>query len=1470
MHTRQRSQRRAFFSFRSGRRILSLLLTLAILLGMLPIGAAQAHEPVIYGPDGQPLMAGGQSQGANPMETEIPTIVGEVIAADRAGRAASDDPCFDVSGKVLRIERTPISDGTYTEDEYVPVRFALLELREEDPIEDDLYASAYIAEDGSYSFHICENDGPLGGALELYLRLYAELIDPVHGHEVVNVTNISGIDRLYHFDSKIFGNESGGSFPIDLRLTADQSGAFNIADAILDAWLFFNLNGGIAGEDGFLDLTADVQWELGYDERPLTSYYYGAWDEITIDGFGNGDAWDESPIIHEYGHFIEDKYSCDENPGGPHNFNEILDDLEFAWSEGYNDYFQSAVRAEMGYPQANLYIDGGAINLETWHRAFITSTVGSPPGTVVTTTLSSQYNEMAIAAMFWDLFDGADDVQDRIQFDHSQIQEVFTHDEFADQWGDEECTIPEYFRAWQALKKQSDADVAAVIVQNTGVANPFTTSAVSAASGDSGDSKTSAFNFTNLAADAKSSAYQWWKHLVLISDVSKSMAGTKLNAVKTVLNEQVSDIAQTSTKGTEFSLYTFDNTKTTNTEVLAGKFYPDLVTPGINSLTANAALDPNCQVESLRAMSQAIGPKMKGDVWLFTDGDALQSVSVESLVKSLNNRQMRGSFAVMGGCNSATPDPQEVSGAAKNLLGLGANATQPGGIVPYLLTSLGSGGQFLFVDPNQTQAAADILRAQLTHSAGAGRWSDYVSNNPTYLYDKLNSWEYSWIDTTPAAGGTNRGTPNPVVTVDLPSAFSYYGNVQNRAHIYRHGYLTFGTLAPAAQANNTAIPNANQPNNALYPLWDDLYWHNPPNVAAAGTAPSASDALQVDVSTRSTSDWFAISTIGDGSASGDKRAYQVLLNNSTGEIRFQYKSFIDSSTATIGIENGSGTVGTQVSLNDSNGAKNNMGYKFIPAPVQPTKTYTVAVDGLTSSVGFLLTGYSGNFAPLAVRTPDNALVSCADTANVLCITSGLVQYVQVKVNGRKGNWKATVAPGNSGAGTFTFSSIGASTVNATGGNDRTLAVGSQLISVNLENDGQPLTRSLGASQLTGRFTTPDGQPFGSPFTLYDDGTHNDFAPNDGRFGSDAFAPPGPGVVYLWIEGTLNGESFSRSDSTPFSFQPLEVTSLGDGTNYGDITPLSFSIKNADSVAHCYDRSTEVPSGWSYDWKISNQEALFGFCIVAGGTLTRTVEIKMAATSPNSLPSGATGDVIVTFTEKEAGTISDSTTASVTRRRLPAYISLDNRNSAGNLRPNGSDTAAMKIQAFDDQMVSVAEGTPVTITTSLGVISPTHASIQQGKVDAIFTAPLTPGTALISIAVAHLSMTTTLEIAAPLPDQLTLLSAMSVLSPTDQTTPLTVTVSDKWGDPAVGLAVRLSVSGDGEQGTIDGAEVITSTTNSAGQVLATFNRGSAVGEALVTATLMIDQNGQMQQSLSETQKITMLAEIRSLFLPQINR
>lgn len=665
--------------------------------------------------------------------------------------------------------------------------------------------------------------------------------------------------------------------------------------------------------------------------------------------------------------------------------------------------------------------------------------------------------------------DNANDGQDRVSYGHRTIQEVYTGDAFNDQFGDEECSVSQYFQAWQEEGKTADANTAAIITQNVSKILSFPSAASSVAAADA--TSAAAPNVANAATSG--TAYQCWQHLVMVSDVSKSMAGSKIEAVKSVLQEEVTDIAANSPRGVEFTLQTFDNTSFSNRSLVSGKFYADLVTPAINSLTTSSSDDANCPVDALRALGYAIDGAQRGNAWLFTDGDALANASTETLIKA------------------------------------------------------------------------------------------------------------------------------------------------------RYGYLTFGAQAQTALAQNTPLPAAAQPNNALYTLWGDIGWDDPPAVVAAGA--NAPAVLQANVFSRQAGEWFVIETNGVIGPNQGRRAYQVLLNATSGEIRYQYQTLFPSEAgiATIGLENGAGTSAVQVSHKDTSAASNGMGYKFIPAPAQPSQTYTVAVDSLMSSVGFLLTGFSGTFDPLAIRTPDNTLIACADTANVLCLNLGLVQYVQVKTNGRNGLWRATVSAGAGGSGTYLFSPIGASTLIAASNEERNRSTG-----------GQTFTLQLGGtvtdSKLAGWFTKPNDERFGSPLNFFDDGAHNDGRAGDGRFGSDSFTPPAAGVAYLWVKGSVAGNDFTRSEPTPFNFQPLTVTSLGDGVNYGDVTPLTFAIHNLDNVRHCYDRAASVPDGWLYDWKMTPSEFLTGVCIEAGQGVTRSIEIKLAATSPNSLPTGSSGQVFVTF------------------------------------------------------------------------------------------------------------------------------------------------------------------------------------------------------------------------------------------------
>lgn len=1394
-----------------------------------------------------------------PDAAPMPTSVERIDEAE-AQRAPNGDPCFTVRGQIRRTDR-PLTSAGYGPNVIVPVHDAYVELREEDTLFDDTYGEGLTDEEGRYSFSFCDDDGVLDDELELYIRLYAE-VKASNGDTISYVEDSSWIDEMYEFDSNVIESE-GGTYDINSDLDNFQSEVMNINDAILEAWTFWNETGGDHDGDDRFDYEAEVHYEPGYEEPwpyQQGSFYNGyVFDEITINGDpSNPDAWDDSVIIHEWGHQADDKYSCDDNPGGTHILGQLTNDMELAWGEGYPDYWQSAVRQRFSDPFASWYLDfdatgtnGIVVNIEATQAA----------------TLTSPFYEMAIAGALWDLNDSANDGSDTVAYGHQILQEVYTRDEFEENGDvfDDTCTLDSFLNAWVDLDKPTDAGTAAAVRQNVGFTFAF---------GLMAQAESRAPSAPNLPGSSPLQS-KWWNEVVWVVDNSPSMAGERLNAVKTVLLEQTNDLAA-EPEGTEFALETFRNGDSSNDVVLAGQFFESEVQSGVNSLAPAAGSDPSCTVQALNALAQAIEGREDLDAWLFTDGNpATSSPTVEGLRQLLNDQEVRASVALLAPCapvaaaaadsgagvvEADTEAEAALRSALRAYLGGGAEEP-PANIVPYLLTAIQSGGQFLYADASNVGSIADILRAQMTHSAGAGRWSDYVSDEATYRYDELATWEYNWIEAHTSAGGTAHGQPDgSYVQVNLPEPFTYYNRLPSGGvRVYEDGHLTFNSFAGGNGAN-TPLPSAAAPLRALFPLWDDLGYI----IICAQEEGEAPDGCgpQSGIYSRLSDDgeWFVIEWYNYYSTGGNFSKFQVLLNAETGEIRYQYHptdfSAGMASSATIGLQDTS-TNGLQVSYNDVNGATAGMGYKFTPAPPQPTKTYTVTVDSTMQAVGFLLTGYSGSFDAMVVRDPDGNAVSCG-SAGVLCLDLDLVQYVQVNVNNRVGDWTAEIGAGPTGGGTFSFTSFATSPIAVEGLGDRSLpSVGTQPIHIDL---GRPVD----GNQMSGFFLFPDGSIFSGGFTLYDDGLHDDYGAGDGIFGAPAFEPTTSGTAYLWVQGTVGGVEFVRNDPVPYTFHPLTVRSLGDAdTNDGLGANLQFSVKNEDVHDHCYRVRTQSPEGWS-------PSTVSSLCLAAGKSTVLNVNVLLQLKPPDVLRSGTRGDVVLSVTEVERGIITNSDSAQVTRRRPPAGIGIGS--PMRYIRPDG-DTAPLNVTVLDEQGFPVANGTAVELTASTGTVSPTTGYTDEGNFYAEFISGPDEGTATITAEIAAgPTATTTIGIGLPRPQNVSLRVVTDTL-PADgaATTILVATVTDRWGNPVEGQTVRLGISGEGRMGTVNGGEVITGTTNVDGRARVTYTSGERVGDVYARAELLLAEGGPQRVIDEGRKRIRLVGDAtRAVYLPLVRK
>ena len=137
--------------------------------------------------------------------------------------------------------------------------------------------------------------------------------------------------------------------------------------------------------------------------------------------------YDDTPIIHEMGHYFVFQYSASDNPGGSHTFSDCVVDIRLAWEEGVASYWGNSALRYAALPHCNIYTrtDGG-----------------SGPGHLVRYAdleTDTQYgctgdaSEVNVFTVLWDINDsasttdttpGVDDGQDLLALDDSQVWEV--------------------------------------------------------------------------------------------------------------------------------------------------------------------------------------------------------------------------------------------------------------------------------------------------------------------------------------------------------------------------------------------------------------------------------------------------------------------------------------------------------------------------------------------------------------------------------------------------------------------------------------------------------------------------------------------------------------------------------------------------------------------------------------------------------------------------------------------------------------------------------------------------------------------------------------------------------------------------------------------------------------------------------------------------------------------------------------
>ncbi|WP_369370482.1 carboxypeptidase regulatory-like domain-containing protein [Promicromonospora sp. Populi] len=140
----------------------------------------------------------------------------------------------------------------------------------------------------------------------------------------------------------------------------------------------------------------------------------------------------------------------------------------------------------------------------------------------------------------------------------------------------------------------------------------------------------------------------------------------------------------------------------------------------------------------------------------------------------------------------------------------------------------------------------------------------------------------------------------------LPFEFPYYGVGYDSAFVTSNGHLNF--LAGSTSYANGAIPGTAVPNAALFPFWDDLFIDASAGLYTGTTTVDGEDAFVVE--------WRNVRKY---APTTDRLNFSVTLV-ADGTVLFGYGAVTDTVTAkgnsaSIGIENETGTIGLPYSIN---------------------------------------------------------------------------------------------------------------------------------------------------------------------------------------------------------------------------------------------------------------------------------------------------------------------------------------------------------------------------------------------------------------------------------------------------------------------------------------------------------------------------------------------------------------------------
>lgn len=339
-----------------------------------------------------------------PSPTAAEALSFSLSVTDNRGATATASQVIVTQGQIggrVTFDLVPLNPATsgldYANTQASPARGLVVELRDAD---NTVLATTVTDAQGRYGFAVDPDQ-------RVRVRVAAHLKNAPHW-EVKVIDNTSG-GALYVGQTALF-DSAEGSAERDLHFASGWGGSsytevrsaapFTILDAV-----YASLKKFYAIDNSVVFPLLQINWSE--NNRPsdgeaadgdIGTSYYSA-NNLYILGAADSDTdeYDRHVVIHEWGHYFEDKLSRSDSIGGDHNGSDRLD-LRVAFSEGWGNALSAMITVDRYYRDSygGAQSAGFAIDIEKNQAVN-----------------SGWFNETSVQSILYDLYDADSDGADQ-------------------------------------------------------------------------------------------------------------------------------------------------------------------------------------------------------------------------------------------------------------------------------------------------------------------------------------------------------------------------------------------------------------------------------------------------------------------------------------------------------------------------------------------------------------------------------------------------------------------------------------------------------------------------------------------------------------------------------------------------------------------------------------------------------------------------------------------------------------------------------------------------------------------------------------------------------------------------------------------------------------------------------------------------------------------------------------------------